>query len=210
MAYTMTYSSLLTDLRRYVERGFTADSDPLVFEQLPRLVAMAERRCATELKIQGFIRAVTSTIAAGTSVVKKPDRWRDTVSMTVNGQPIFTRSYDYLRSYWPDPSQTGSIEFYADYDYTHWLFAPTPAASSEVEILYYELPQPLDESNEENWLTKFAPQLLLYASLLETAPFLKNDERVAVWQSMYDRTAQSISGQDIQKILDRTATRNDA
>jgi hypothetical protein len=206
----MSYSSLLVDLRRYLERGFTEESDPIVFEQLPRLIALAERRIATELKLQGFIRAMNVTLPASVAVLLKPDRWRDTISITVNGKPIFTRSYDYLRNYWPDQSQLGDVEFYADYDYQHWLFAPTPAADSALEILYYELPQPLDEENEQNWLTNYAPNLLLYASLLEATPFLKNDERIQTWQAMYDRAAQSMSTQDMQRIIDRVAVRTDA
>lgn len=206
----MTYSSLLEDLRRYLERGFTEQSDPIVFEQLPRLVALAERRIATELKLQGFIRAVNVTLPAGIAVIQKPDRWRDTISITADGKPVLTRSYDYLRNYWPDESATGTVEFYADYDYQHWLFAGTPAADTALEILYYELAQPIDDSNQQSWLTNYAPNLLLYACLLEATPFLKNDERIQTWQAMYDRAAQSISGQDLQKIIDRTAVRTDA
>ena len=53
MAYTMTFNTLQDDLRRYLERGFTANSDPYVYAQLPRLINMAERRIASELKVQG-------------------------------------------------------------------------------------------------------------------------------------------------------------
>jgi hypothetical protein len=83
-------------------------------------------------------------------------------------------------------------------------------ANTALEILYYELPQPIDDENQQNWLTNFAPNLLLYACLLEATPFLKNDERIQTWQTMYDRAAQSMSGQDIQRIIDRTAVRTDA
>ena len=55
MSYTMTYDSLLVDLRRYLERGFTQASDQIVFDQLPRLITLGERRIARELKIEGFI-----------------------------------------------------------------------------------------------------------------------------------------------------------
>jgi hypothetical protein len=209
VAYVMTYSSLLVDVRRYLERGFTEASDPIVYDQLPRLVALAERRIAHELKLQGFIRVVTTTLAASTAVIQKPDRWRDTVSVKLQGVPVLSRSFEYLRNYWPDETETGTPEFYADYDYQHWVFAPTPAVDTDLEILYYELPRPIDEENETNWLTTYAPNLILYATLLEATPFLKNDERVATWQSMYDRFAQALSGEDMGKVMDRTATRSE-
>lgn len=209
MSYVMTFTSLQEDLRRYLERGFSESSDPYVYEQLPRLINLAERKIARELKLQGFLRFIQTTLQAGVSVLEKPDRWRDTVSMTLNGQPIFARSYEYLRSYWPDAAMTATPEFYADYDYSHWLIAPTPSAVLPVEIAYYELPRPLDEENQTNWLTTYAPNVLLYAALLEATPFLKNDERIPTWQAAYDRAAQALSGEDLGKILDRSATRTE-
>ena len=208
--YTMTYSSLLEDVRRYLERGFTAESDQIVYEQLPRLITLGERRISRELKIQGFIRAVTTPLQAGVATYRKPDRWRDTVSMTLNGAPIFARAYEYCRNYWPDEAQTATPQFYADYDYNHWLITPTPNADSTLEVMYYEQPRFLGEDFQTNWLTEYAPQLLLYGTLLEATPFLKNDERINVWQSMYDRAAAMLNGEDLAKILDRSAVRKEA
>lgn len=210
MSYSMTYDSLLQDMRRYLERGFTAESDEIVYEQLPRLITLGERRIARELKVQGFIRAVQTPLQVGLAVYLKPDRWRDTVSMTLNGAPIYARSYEYCRGYWPNEAQTGTPQFYADYDYQHWLITPPPNAADTLEVLYYEQPQFLGEEFQTNWLTEYAPDLLLYASLLEATPFLKNDARIQTWQAMYDRAAQALSGEDLKRILDRSATRSEA
>ena len=210
MSDSVTYTTLLEDLRRYLERGFTEATDPLVYEQLPRLITLAERRIARELKIEGFIVAVTTPLQAGVSVYMKPDRWRDTVSMTVDNKTIFARAYEYLRNYWPDPTQTDTPTFYADYDYSHWLLVPTPATNQTLEILYYEQPRFLGPEFQTNWITEYIPDLLLYASLLEATPFLKNDERIQTWQTLYDRAAQAVNGEDLKRILDRTATRSDA
>jgi hypothetical protein len=217
MATAMTFTTLKQDVQRYLERGDTLASDPIVFEQIPRLINLAERRIARELKIQGFINVVTAQLLADNPVVTKPDRWRDTVSMFIGTgtnndtrSALFTRSYDYLRSYWPDATQTGEPLFYSDYDYNHWLVAPTPDADYPIEILYYQLPPLLTEEAQTNWLTENAPEILLYATLLEATPFLKNDERIPVWQNMYDRAAAMLNGEDLAKILDRSAVRKEA
>lgn len=217
MATTTTFASLQTDLRRYLERGFTAASDQLVYEQLPRLINLAERRIARELKIQGLINVVTATMTVGQAVYAKPDRWRDTVSFNIGTgagnntyTQIFPRSYEYVREYWPDRTQTDQPLFYADYDYEHWIVSPTPDAAYPFEVLVYQLLPLLDDANQTNWLTEYAPQVLLYAALLEATPFLKNDERIPTWQQMYDRALQAINGEDIQKILDRSARRMEA
>ena len=146
----------------------------------------------------------------GVATYRKPDRWRDTVSMTVNGSPIFARAYEYCRNYWPDEAETGAPQFYADYDYNHWLITPTPAAASTLEVMYYEQPRFLGEDFQTNWLTEYAPDLLLYATLLEATPFLKKDERIGTWQQMYDRAAQALNGEDLKRIMDRSAQRTEA
>lgn len=217
MATTMTFETLKQDAQRYLERGVTSAADPLVFEQLPRLINLAERRCARELKVQGFINVVSTTLTPGQSVYDKPDRWRDTVSINIGTgagntrrKTLFTRSYEYIRSFWPDESLRAEPKFYSEYDYSHWLIAPTPDAAYPAEILYYELPPLLDDTVQTNWLTEYAPQLLLYATLLEATPFLKNDERIPVWQTMYDRAAAMLNGEDLSKILDRAASRSEA
>jgi hypothetical protein len=107
MATTTTFTTLKEDVQRYLERGATYASDPVVFEQIPRLINLAERRIARELKVEGFINVVTGSFEAGVDVYAKPDRWRDTVSMNIGTGAsnntrvqLFTRSYEYMRSYW--------------------------------------------------------------------------------------------------------------
>jgi hypothetical protein len=217
MVQTTTFTTLQQDIRRYLERGFTLASDQLVYEQIPRLINLAERRIARELKVQGLINVITSTMVPGLAVYPKPDRWRTTVSFNFGTgdqgneyNQLFPRSYEYIRSYWPDRTQTEAPQFYADYDYNNWIVAPTPDAAYPFEVLVYQLLPLLDDASQTNWLTEYAPQVLLYASLLEATPFLKNDERIPIWQQMYDRSAQALNGEDLSKILDRSARRTEA
>jgi hypothetical protein len=214
MATAMTYTSLVQDLQQYLERG-TPD-DPTVFDQLPRLINLAERSIATELKILGFINVVTSTLTAGVSVYAKPTRWRETVSINFGlgasqvRTPLFPRSYEYCRSYWPDEDIQGQPLFYSDYDYNNWLIAPTPNANMPFEAIYYQLLPLLDAVNQTNWLTDFAPNLLLHGTLLKCTPFLKNDERIPTWQTLYATDLQAFNTQDLGRIIDRTTSRQEA
>jgi hypothetical protein len=213
MATTTTFTTLKEDIRRYLERGFTLASDQIVYEQIPRLINLAERRIARELKVEGLINVVTSAMQPGLAVYPKPDRWRSTVSFNFGigneYNQLFPRSYEYVRSYWPNRDETDVPLFYAEYDYNNWIVAPTPDQAYPFEVLVYQLLPLLDETNQTNWLTEYAPQVLLYASLLEATPFLKNDERIPVWQQMYDRSAQALNGEDLSKILDRAARRTE-
>ena len=217
MPQAMTFTSLQNDVRSYLERGASAVTDPIVYAQIPNLITLAERRISRDLKIQGFQTVVVTNLQAGVAVLPKPDRWRETISMNIGTglnnntrAQVFTRDYEYCRSYWPDETEVDQPLFYADYNYSNWLLVPTPDQDYPIEILYYELPALLDENNQTNWLTEFAPNLLLYATLLEATPFLKNDERIPVWQGMYAQAAQALQNEDMQKVLDRGAVRNEA
>ena len=81
MPASMTFTSLQSDIRNYLERG--GATDPIVYEQIPRLITLAERRIARELKIQGFQTVVNTTLQSGVAVYPKPDRWRDTISINL-------------------------------------------------------------------------------------------------------------------------------
>ena len=215
MPASVTFTSLQSDIRNYLERG--GSTDPIVFEQIPRLITLAERRIARELKIQGFLAVVNTAMQSGVSVYPKPDRWRDTVSINIGTgtnnntrKQIYARSYEYIREYWPDETEEATPEFYADYNYSNWVFAPTPDVDYPMEVLYYELPPLLDEATQTNWLTEYAPNLLLYASLVEATPFVKDDQRVQLWQTYYDRALAALNGEDLQKIVDRSVIRREA
>jgi hypothetical protein len=217
MATATTFNSLLADLRKYLERGSV--TDPEVFNQLPALINLAERNIARGLKVLGTQNVVisippTGGLVAGVSVYAKPDRWRDTISMCYGGglslndrKFLFPRSLEYCRTYWPNSDGREEPEFYADYDYQHWLIVPTPVITRPWEIIYYQQPPLLDTVNQTNWLSDYAPDALLYRSLLECEPFLKNDERMGTWQNMFTSAMGLLDGEDMQRIIDRTTTR---
>jgi hypothetical protein len=203
-AQVMTYDSLVEDIQQYLER-----TDDATIAQIPRFIMLAEQVIASQIKFLGNLTVNTSNMVIGAATIDKPARWHKTISMnvTVDGkrQPVFLRKYEYLREYAPDPSVQGVPKFYADYDYTHWLVAPTPDTAYDYEVLYYERVQPLDSSNQSNWFTTYAPQAMLYGSLLQAMPFLKNDERIAMWQQQYDLIINTLKSEDVQRIGDRQA-----
>jgi hypothetical protein len=208
-AAVMTYDSLVADISSYLERTDTATLD-----KIPTFIMLAEQVIASQIKFLGNLTVNTSNMVQGADVIAKPARWHKTVSMnvTVAGKksPIFLRKYEYLREYWPDAAQQDVPAFYADYDYTHWLIAPTPAAAYDFEVLYYERVQPLDSSNQTNWFTIYAPQAMLYGSLLQAMPFLKNDERMGMWKAEYDLIIATLKTEDLQRMGDRQAVAADS
>lgn len=208
-AAVMTYDSLVENIQSYLER-----SDAATIDKIPLFIMLAEQTIASQIKFLGNLTVQTSTMTANEPIINKPARWHKTVSMniTVAGkrQPVLIRRYEYLREYWPDPTDTDVPKFYCDYDYTHWLVAPTPDQAYDFEVLYYERLQPLDSSNQTNWFTIYAPQALLYGSLLQAMPFLKNDDRVPLWQALYQQAMDVLVAEDKLRVADRQAVAVDS
>jgi hypothetical protein len=209
VAAVMTYNSLVDDISSYLER-----TDTQTLEKIPTFIMLAEQVIASQIKFLGNLTVNESTMVQGTNIIAKPARWHKTVSLnvTVDGirQPVFLRTYEYLRQYWNEATEEDIPRYYADYDYSHWLVAPTPADAYTFEVLYYERVQPLDSSNQTNWFTIYAPQAMLYGSLLQAMPFLKNDERMPMWRAEYDLIINTLKAENTQRIGDRQAVAVDA
>lgn len=209
VAVVMTYDSLVDDVETYLER-----TDQATIDKIPTFIMLAEQVLAADIKFLGNLTVANSAMVQGANIIDKPARWRKTVSMnvTVGGkrQPVLLRKYEYLREYWPDPSATDVPLYYCDYDFTHWLIAPTPDSAYSFEVLYYERVQPLDSSNQSNWYTQYAPQALLYGTLLQAMPFLKNDERIQMWQAQYQQAVEMLKVEDLTRTGDRQAIARDS
>lgn len=201
VSFVLTYDSLTSTVLQYLER-----SDPAVVDAIPTFITLAEFEIAQQIKTLGQMQVVESQLNAGDPTVAKPARWRKTVSMNIlkDGQklPVLLRKYEYLKLYAPDATATGTPLYYADYDYEHWLIAPTPDEAYEFEVLYYERIAPLSSENQTNWLTQNAPNAMLFGTLLQAMPFLKNDSR-QIFQQKYDQAMAALKTEDVTRLGDR-------
>lgn len=208
----MTFNSLVSLVTAYLNR-----EDAATLTRIPDFINQAEQRICRESKNIGLSQYVVGSFVTAFPVIAKPARWRRTLSFNYGtgtvpnrntSNQMFLRSYEFLRQYWPDDTQTSLPKFYADYGYEHFLVAPTPDSDYPFELSYLELPEPLTSINQTNWLTNYAPDLILYGTLLEAVPFLKNDERIPVWEKYYDRALSSINSQDDLRKQDRSSNRS--
>jgi len=200
MSVIQTYDSLVLNIQQYMERN---DADFVA--QIPNLIALAESSIAAELKTFLQLIVVETSLATNQSTLNKPVRWRKTVSMKVNGQPILIRSQDYVAQYLAE-SSGGKPLYYADYDYSNWNFAPLPDQVYPVEIIYYAEIQPLDAQNQQNLWTSIAPQAMLYGALLQAQGYLKALDKLPVWKQYYTDAVAAIKKEDNSRRIDRNVT----
>lgn len=203
-SWVMTYDSLTSTVLQYLERR-----DAAVVEAIPTFITLCEFEIAQYIKTLGQMEVVDANMNIGNPVIAKPARWRKTVSMTLSNsgskQPVLLRKLEYLNAYAQDVTATGIPLYYADYDYEHWIVAPTPDKAYAFEALCYTRLQPLSSAYQTNWLTQNAPNAMLFGTLKQTAPFLKNDARLALWKQMFDEALAALKTEDTLRVADRSA-----
>jgi hypothetical protein len=199
-AYVQTYDNLVLDVQQYMERD-----DPDFVAMIPTLIGLAESAIAAELKTLLQLVVVETTLTATNPVLTKPTRWRKTISMKINGQPVVMRSQDYIAQY-NSEADAGQPKFYAEYDYNNWNFAPVPDQDYPVEIIYYSLVQPLDSTNQTNLFTQIAPQAMLFGTLLQAQGYLKALDKLPVWKTYYMDCLAALKKEDNTRRVDRNTT----
>ena len=207
-SWVMTYDSLTATVLQYLER-----SDAATVNAIPTFITLAEFEIAQEIKTLGQLQVAEGVMTIGNPNLQKPSRWRKTVSMSVivNGakQPVLLRKYEYLTNYNSNPSNTSTPLYYADTDWDHWYLSPTPDLAYPFEVLYYERLAPLSSTNQTNWITQNAPNAMLFGTLLQAMPFLKNDQR-QIFQQKYTEALQALKAEDVARVGDRQAVAVDS
>lgn len=74
-------------------------------------------------------------------------------------------------------------------------FAPVPDAEYTLEIVYYQKIPALAD-NATNWLLDTHPDVYLYGSLMQSAPYLQADERIGIWAGKYNQIKEQITASD--------------
>tara|TARA_B110000196_G_C21149650_1_gene668763 strand:- start:2395 stop:3018 length:624 start_codon:yes stop_codon:yes gene_type:complete len=84
---------------------------------------------------------------------------------------------------------------------------PTPSSAVECEIAYYQKIEAMTADADYNWLLTKSPEIYLYGSLVHTAPYLKDDERIVLWQTLYRDIFNSLTLEDTKSRFGGTTPR---
>jgi len=184
-----TYSELKTAVGNWLNR-----SDLTTY--IPDLVMLGEKRVYRDLRIRAMETALSSTISSG--VIALPSDYIELKSAYVDGSPtqiLQRKTSEFIYTNYPARSSSGKPKFIGR-EGSSFIFGPYPDSAYTVKGIYYARLSALSTSNETNWFTTNAPDILLFASLIEAEVFIKNDERLPVWQTKYDQIAAQLTAED--------------
>ena len=153
---------------------------------IPSFITIAEAKFNRKLRTRQMIKRANGQIES--AFFAYPSDWLQAKEFQLNTNPIVrlqfvTEAYgDELKA-----NRYVSVGQPAYYTITgtQLEFIPTPDSTYSAELTYYAKIPALSDANTSNWLLAYAPDLYLYGALLEAAPYLKDDERLAVWSQMY-------------------------
>jgi len=200
-AQILTYGSLLADVQAYSERD-----DEKFINQIPRFILLAEKSIAREFKSLWELNVARLTLLQNQVVVEKPALWRKTVSVTVNGQSLYERTTELVKKYGEELTPAAP-QYWTDYDYNNILIAPAPDVAGYLfELTYFQQAQPLSPINAENLISREAPQLLLFGTMLQAAYFEKSTSKIGYWSQQYGQIKQNLLAEDQLRIVDRNTS----
>lgn len=82
-----------------------------------------------------------------------------------------------------------------------------PTGSSDIVLVYFAKVPALSGTNTTNWLLTKAPEIYLYGSLIESAPFMEDDNRLATWLSLYKNAVDDLQQADTRALWGKAKAR---
>lgn len=156
---------------------------------IPTFISLAEADIARNMRHWLQERKVTTTLDEPFEFL--PDDWLATIALRhVDGQEIKQVGVTEMAAL----SQRGATgkPVYFRYEAGRIEVYPKPDTDYEVELVYYGRVPALSDIAATNWLLTNHPDILLYGSLLQSAPYLSDDAKVATWGNLYTNALRSI------------------
>lgn len=165
-----TYAELQTAVASWLHRD-----DSNLTSLVPDFITLAEAKLNRQLRLRAQEATATGTVAA---TVALPTSFIGMKSLTASaGGKNYPLTYVTPELITSETGQPTSYSIVGEnivfqnsstgYTYTLVYYVPFAALSAGV-----------------NWLITNAPDVYLYATLLEAAPYMKNDKRIATWNLM--------------------------
>jgi hypothetical protein len=180
MALT-TYAELKTSVGDWLNRTdlATAISD---------FVSLAEAQIERQLRTRQMIVRANASFAAAAEYGTVPDDFLETKSIKLDTNPITYLSFQTIDAM-DQLSNTTYLSsgkpLYFSIVGSQFRLLPIPDGAYTAELVYYAKLAKLSNTNTTNWLLTQAPDVYLYGSLLQAAPYLQDDARIPVWSSLY-------------------------
>ena len=190
---SFTLATLKTAIQDYTE-----NTETTFVNNLPLFIRAAEERILKSVQLSFFRKNVTANFSASDQFLAIPSDFLAPFSLSFtdsssNKNFLDFKDVNFLQEFTPNAATTGTPRYYAVFDVSNFIIAPTPASALAVELHYYYRPGRLTTGGDSGptWLSENAELALLYASLYEAYTFMKGEADVL--QNYNARLVEAIS-----------------
>jgi len=190
-----TYTTLKSAIQDYTE-----NTESTFVADLAIIIQQAEDRIVKSVELPNFRKNVTGSFTNGNQYLTTPDDYLYPFSLAVldssnNYSYLISTDVSFIREAYPSAASTGVPKHYAQFDDNSFIVGPSPNANLNVELHYYYIPTSISASADgTSWLGTNAPELLLYASLIEAYTFMKGEPDVmANYEKRFQEALQRLT-----------------
>jgi hypothetical protein len=179
MAIT-NYAELQTAIANYLHRADLTTA-------IPDFISIAESKLNRRLRIRAMENLATGTVA---SAIALPTGFLAMKALTVtSGGTTYPLTYITPNEIVGDTATARYYSIIGDDLY----FEPVGAGET-YSLLYYKKFDPV--SAGANWLITNAPEVYLYAALLEASPYIDDMQKMQIWAGLLDASLAQLESAD--------------
>ena len=211
----LSYSGLVTQIRNYTE----TDSNVLDTDTLENIILNAQYRIFRDVPIDADRKQQSGNLVPGQETINAPagavfirgiQVYDSSSVLTGSNTWLEKKDVTYLQEYQPitgTAAAQGKPKYYAMFGGATGLsdttsggmyLAPTPDANYKFRIYYNKMPDGLSSSTTTTYLSKYFPQGLLYACLVEAFGYLKGPmDMLTYYENRYKNAIQQFAGMQL-------------
>ena len=194
----MTYNELVTNIRNYMETGSNVLSNSVI----DTFIELTENKILRDIDLEVFRQSSTNSLTVGNRYLTMPSDILTHRYMLItdgSGSEKFLnfRDVSFVKEFAETPSTRGEPRYYAVWNPSVFIIAPTPDQAYQVELGYILKPTGLSSANPTTWLSLNAPEALLYGCLIQAYSYTKGPlEMLGFFSNSYQ---QALAGLGIEQ-----------
>jgi hypothetical protein len=173
-------SFTFTTLKQAIQ-DFAENNETSFVNNLSLFITTAEERIFKMVDLEVFRKNVSASTTSSNKFLALPSDYLATFSLSLkvsaSSPLVFLSQKDvsFLQEFDPSGS-TGFPRYYAHFDVDNLILAPTPDQAYTAELHYYYRPPSITQTSDgTSWLGTNAPDVLLYACLMEAYTYMKGE-----------------------------------
>jgi|TARA_R110000822_G_C15295035_1_gene491419 hypothetical protein len=173
---SFTFATLKTAIQDY-----TDNSETTFVNNLSIFIKQSEERILKNVQLSLFRKNSTGSATSSNKYLAMPSDFLAPFSLSVLSSSAHEflefKDVNFIQTFTPNPATTGTPRYYAIFDVSNFILAPTPDEAYTAELHYYYRPASLTAGSDSGttWLSENAPNAMLYGSLVEAYTFMKGE-----------------------------------